>query len=182
MEPAKLNHIWEKCRANDRQAQFSLYQLFAPKLYAICIRYAQDEDEAQDILQNGFVRIFSKAEQFEGTGSLEGWIKKIMIHTAIEQFRKNKRQFIVRESDLANSYEHVKSYELDQMDYKDLLAMIKTLPLGYKTVFNLYAIEGYSHKEIAEMLEISEGNSKSQLSRARQWLKLRINKMEEQGI
>ncbi|MFZ4261798.1 RNA polymerase sigma factor [Sphingobacterium sp. HJSM2_6] len=182
MEPAKLNHIWEKCQANDRQAQFSLYQLFAPKLYAICIRYAQDEDEAQDILQNGFVRIFHKAHQFEGTGSLEGWIKKIMIHTAIEQFRKNKKQFIVRESDLNYSYEQFSSYELDQFEYKDLLAMIKTLPLGYKTVFNLYAIEGYSHKEIAEMLQISEGNSKSQLSRARQWLKARIIKMEEQGI
>ncbi len=175
-------HIWEKCKSKDRQAQTELYQLFAPKMYAVCLRYARDQDEANDILQNGFIKVFTKCELFEGKGSLEGWIRKVMVNTAIENHRKNKIRFLSTEELNPNEFEKTDSFSLNHLDYKDLLALIKKLPLGYRTVFNLYAIEGFNHKEIAEMLNISEGSSKSQLSRARTWLKERIIKMEELGI
>ncbi len=175
-------HIWEKCKSRDRQAQSELYKIFAPKMYAICLRYSRDQDEANDILQNGFIKVFNKCELFEGKGSLEGWIRRVMVNTAIENHRKNKVKFI--STDELSGHDMVLSSpsSLTNLNYKDLLELIKKLPIGYRTVFNLYAIEGYNHKEIGEMLEISEGSSKSQLSRARSWLKDRIEKMEELGI
>jgi len=119
---------------------------------------------------------------YEGKGSLEGWIRKVMVNTAIENHRKNKIRFLSTDELTGREIENAGSFSLNHLDYKDLLNLIKKLPLGYRTVFNLYAIEGYNHKEIADMLEISEGSSKSQLSRARTWLKERIQKMEELGI
>ncbi|OYD46338.1 RNA polymerase [Sphingobacterium cellulitidis] len=182
MEPNKVIQIWERCKSQDRQAQSELYQYFSAKMYALCIRYAKDQDDAADILQNGFIKVFKKCELFEGKGSLEGWIRKVMVNTAIESHRKNKVRFLSTEELTGHEIEQAGSFSLTHLDYKDLLALIKKLPMGYRTVFNLYAIEGYNHKEIAEMLEISEGSSKSQLSRARSWLKERIQKMEELGI
>lgn len=137
------------------------------------MRYANTTLEAEDILQNGFVKVFTKHHLYDGTGSLEGWVKRIMINVAIETHRKNKGKFV--ESIENNETLHLPSQVgTDQTGYKDLLALIQQLPTGYRTIFNLYAIEGYSHKEIADLLEISEGNSKSQLSRARQWLQNRL--------
>ncbi|OYD40543.1 RNA polymerase [Sphingobacterium cellulitidis] len=182
MEPNKVIQIWERCKSQDRQAQSELYQYFSAKMYALCIRYAKDQEDAADILQNGFIKVFKKCELFEGKGSLEGWIRKVMVNTAIESHRKNKVRFLSTEELTGHEIEQAGSFSLTHLDYKDLLALIKKLPMGYRTVFNLYAIEGYNHKEIAEMLEISEGSSKSQLSRARSWLKERIQKMEELGI
>lgn len=182
MEPKNVIQIWEKCKSKNRQAQSELYHLFSSKMYAVCLRYARDQDEASDILQNGFIKVFQKCELFEGTGSLEGWIRKVMVNTAIETYRKNKVQFLSTEDISGYEMNLSTSSSLHQLDYKDLLELIKQLPVGYRTVFNLYAIEGYNHKEIGEMLSISEGSSKSQLSRARTWLKDRIQKMEELGI
>lgn len=182
MEPNKVIQIWERCKSQDRQAQSELYQYFSAKMYALCIRYAKDQDDAADILQNGFIKVFRKCELFEGKGSLEGWIRKVMVNTAIESHRKNKVRFLSTDELTGQEIDQAGSFSLTHLDYKDLLALIKKLPMGYRTVFNLYAIEGYNHKEIAEMLEISEGSSKSQLSRARSWLKERIQKMEELGI
>lgn len=182
MEPYKVIQIWERCKSQDRQAQSELYQYFSAKMYALCIRYAKDQDDAADILQNGFIKVFKKCELFEGKGSLEGWIRRVMVNTAIESHRKNKVRFLSTDELTGHEIEQAGSFSLTHLDYKDLLALIKKLPMGYRTVFNLYAIEGYNHKEIAEMLEISEGSSKSQLSRARSWLKERIQKMEELGI
>jgi RNA polymerase sigma factor (sigma-70 family) len=175
-------HIWERCKSNDRQAQSELYNLFASKMYALCLRYARDQDEANDMLQNGFIKVFRKCEMYEGKGSLEGWIRRVMVNTAIESLRKNKIQFLSTDQLTAREMEFSSTASLNHLDYKDLLNIIKRLPMGYRTVFNLYAIEGYNHKEISEMLNISEGSSKSQLSRARNWLKERIQKMEELGI
>ena len=175
-------HIWERCRSQERQAQSELYHLFAPKMYAVCLRYARDKDEANDILQNGFIKVFSKCELYHGNGSLEGWIRRVIVNTAIEDLRKNKIKFLSTDDLPGNQIDYSSSSTLENLDYKDLLNLIKMLPMGYRTVFNLYAIEGYNHKEIAKMLEISEGSSKSQLSRARTWLKERIQKMEELGI
>lgn len=177
METVDLNKVWEECKVQNRKAQFDLYQYFSKKMYVLCLRYAHSTLEADDIMQNGFVKVFSKSKLFDGKGSLEGWIKRIMINTAIETQRKNKSRYAEPLED-KHSYELISSLGTDQTGYKDLLAIIHTLPLGYRTVFNLYAIEGYGHKEIAELLEISEGNSKSQLSRARQWLQRRLVKQE----
>lgn len=182
MEPGKVLHIWDRCKQNDRKAQAELYQLYASKMYAVCLRYARDNFEAEDMLQQGFIKVFNKGAQFEGTGVLEGWIRRIMVNTAIETYRRNKITFVSVESEAAISTADSSHFSLGHMDYKDLLKLVQELPIGYRTVFNLYAIEGYSHREIAEMLNISEGNSKSQLSRARAWLRERILKMEELGI
>lgn len=137
------------------------------------MRYAHTTLEAEDILQNAFVKIFTKHHLYDGKGSLAGWIKRIMVNTAIETYRTNKGKF-TEAIDSPDSMEVKSTIGTDQTGYKDLLALIQELPLGYRTIFNLYAIEGYSHKEIAHLLAISEGNSKSQLSRARQWLQLRL--------
>jgi RNA polymerase sigma factor (sigma-70 family) len=177
LENLSIDSIWKKCLIGDRKAQYHLYQLFSKKMYVVCLRYANDSLEAEDILQIGFVKVFTKSHLFSDHGSLEGWIRKIMVNTAIEIQRKNKISYVeTLESDhIQETPSHTHS---DHLHYKDLLSLVHQLPLGYRTVFNLYAIEGYAHKEIAEMLNISEGNSKSQLSRARQWLQTRLLKIE----
>lgn len=173
MENSNLNNLWQECKLQNRKAQEQLYSYFSKKMFAVCMRYAQSTMEAEDILQNGFVKIFMKHDTFDEKGSLEGWMKRIMVNTAIEIFRKNKGKITASIDD--NESIQIASYMVaDQMNYKDLLQLIQHLPLGYRTVFNLYAIEGYSHKEIAQLLDISEGSSKSQLSRARQWLQTKI--------
>ncbi|MBL1409685.1 RNA polymerase sigma factor [Sphingobacterium faecale] len=176
MENNNLNIIWQGCKKQDRKAQATLYDYFSKKMLAICMRYANTTLEAEDILQNGFVKVFTKHHLYDGTGPLEGWIKRIMINVAIETYRKNRKKNT--ESIEANdSLQLTSQIGTDQTTYKDLLTLVQQLPIGYRTVFNLYAVEGYAHKEIAEMLNISEGNSKSQLSRARQWLQSRLTKL-----
>lgn len=177
MENIDLNKVWEDCKVQNRKAQSQLYHYFSKKMHPVCLRYAHTTLEADDIMQNGFVKVFTKHHLFDGNGSLEGWIKRIMINTAIETHRKNKLNY----AEALNEDQHIKLVSqlgADQTSYKDLLAVIQMLPLGYKTIFSLYAIEGYTHKEIADLLEISEGNSKSQLSRARQWLQQKLVKLE----
>ncbi|WP_022829399.1 RNA polymerase sigma factor [Sphingobacterium paucimobilis] len=176
MENNNLYIIWQACKKEDRKAQAALYDYFSKRMLAVCMRYANTTLEAEDILQNGFVKIFTKHHLYDGVGSLEGWIKRIMINVAIETYRKNKEKNT--ESIEANDACQLTSQiGTDQTAYKDLLALVQQLPLGYRTVFNLYAIEGYTHKEIAEMLDISEGSSKSQLSRARHWLQSKLTKL-----
>ncbi|WP_437920590.1 RNA polymerase sigma factor [Sphingobacterium sp. LRF_L2] len=176
-----LDIIWTKCLKGDRKAQFQLYQLLSKKMYAVCIRYAPNEAAAKDILQLGFIKVFQKCHYFENKGSLEGWIRKIMVNTAIENHRKNNLSYLEPVDEQHHTIPSTDSSQ-DNLLYNDLLTLIKSLPIGYRTIFNLYAIEGYSHREIAEMLSISEGNSKSQLSRARQWLKDKLLKMEDLEI
>lgn len=176
-----LDTIWNACLAGNRKAQFQLYQTLSGRMFSVCMRYAQTEAEAEEILQTGFIKVFTKGQLFDNKGSLEGWIRKIMVNTAIELHRnKDRRSF----EPLAQDYAMPDSCSGSDvhLHYKDLLAMVTALPLGYRTVFNLYVIEGYSHKEIAEMLSISEGNSKSQLSRARQSLKEQLMKIENIGL
>ena len=173
MEKFELHTIWEGCKAQDRKAQALLYTHFSKKMYAVCLRYTRTTSEAEDILQNSFIKIFTKTHLYTGDGSLEGWIKRIIVHTAIENYRAQKIKFT---EDIA-SYEQVdlrSDIGLDQTSYKELLALIHQMPLGYRTIFNMYVIEGYSHKEIAEILTISEGNSKSQLARAKAWLQKKL--------
>jgi RNA polymerase sigma-70 factor (ECF subfamily) len=146
--------------------QYELYQRFAPKMYAVCLRYAGNTEEAEDILQEGFIKIFNKIGSFRSEGSFEGWIRRIFVNTAIEQFRKKtylKPITEVEENTVEGKYLSV----LDSLAEKDIIQLVQQLSPGYRTVFNMYVVEGYTHKQIAEALGISEGTSKSQLSRAK---------------
>lgn len=172
-----IDQLLEPCKRGERKAQELLYSLLAPKLYGICMRYARDDYEAQDILQVGFIKVFKSIASFRGEGSFEGWIRRIMVNVAVESYhkRRSSHEWV----DIETVHELTsEGFEMDGLEVQDLLALIRTLPEGFRMVFNMYAIEGYTHKDISEALNISEGTSKSQLSRARTWLKERIEIME----
>lgn len=166
------NHITNEadlikgCIAGERRMQEHLYQRFSPKMYAVCLRYASKAEDAQDILQDGFVKVFKNLHMYRGEGSFEGWIRRIFVNTAIEHYRRQVNLYPVTEGH-ENALEAKEVTAMDSLSMKDLMSIIQELSPGYKTVFNLYVIEGYSHKEIAEMIGISEGTSKSQLARAK---------------
>jgi len=168
-----LDEIIYKCREGNSKAQSELYRLFSPKMYGVCLRYAKDTANAEDILQEGFVRVFTKIEQFEFKGSFEGWLRRIMVNTALEKFRKHDRLYPVEEMQIYEATEWVEE-TISSISAAELMVMIQELPPRYRMVFNLYAIEGYSHLEIGEMMNISEGTSKSNLSRARMILQKKV--------
>ena len=171
------NDLLDGCKRADRRSQEQLYKLLGSKMLGVCMRYAKDSFEAEDMLQMGFVKVFQKVTEFRGDGSFEGWIRRIMVNTAIEIYRKNQRMLNV--VDINEVYDEPQvTFDMNGLEAKDLLKLVQQLSTGYKMVFNLYAIEGYSHKEIAEHLGITEGASKSQLSRARSVLKEKLMKME----
>jgi len=155
------------CIDNNLNAQKLLYDQFAKKMMGVCLRYSESVAEAQDILQEGFIKIFEKINSYNASGSLEGWIKKVMINTALDNFRRTKYER--RNIEIDKEEIQIPSEEEihDNISAKYLLNMIQKLPAGYRAVFNMFAIEGYSHKEIGEMLNISESTSKSQYARAR---------------
>lgn len=163
---AQLEEIIYKCREGNNGAQTALYRLFSAKMYGVCLRYAKDTGDAEDILQEGFLRVFTKINQFEFKGSFEGWMRRIMVNTALEKFRKHDRLYPVEEMKIYESTEFVEE-TISSITAGDLMRIIQELPPRYRMVFNLFAIEGYSHLEISEMMNISEGTSKSNLSRAR---------------
>jgi RNA polymerase sigma-70 factor (ECF subfamily) len=157
------------CQKNDRTAQQQLYASYSGKMYALCCRYVKSKMEAEDVLVTAFTKVFDKIDQFKNEGSFEGWIRRIVVNEALTWIRKNRSLYL--ETDLEKAdYEPDYDQLSDQLETEDLLRMIQALPTGYQLVFNLYAIDGYSHKEIAEHLNISENTSKSQLSRARVYL------------
>jgi RNA polymerase sigma-70 factor (ECF subfamily) len=154
------------CLENDRRMQQELYNRFAPKMYGVCLRYTGNADDAQDVLQDGFVKVFRKLDSFRSEGSFEGWIRRVFVNTAIEHFRRKHYMQPVTERE-ENTLESKTLTALDGLSEKDILKLVQELAPGYRAVFNLYVVEGYAHKEIAEMLGITEGTSKSQLSRAK---------------
>src|ERR1700712_3238701 len=173
-----IEDLVKRCKANERKAQELLYKHFASKMMGVCLRYATDRMEAEDMLQNGFIKVFQKIDDYRGDGSFEGWIRRIMVHSSIEYYRKYHKMVQLVDIEDAAAYTSVDSSSLSKLAANDLMALIHQLAPGYRIVFNLYAIEGYSHREIAEMTGISEGASKSQLSRARAVLKEQVIKME----
>jgi RNA polymerase sigma-70 factor (ECF subfamily) len=154
------------CIEGNRKMQEELYNRFSPRMYAVCLRYAGNAEEAEDILQEGFIKIFKKLDSFRSEGSFEGWVRRIFVNTAIEHFRRKRYLTPVTEKE-ENTIEGKYISVLDELAEKDILALVQELSPGYRTVFNMYVVEGYTHKEIADMLGISEGTSKSQLSRAK---------------
>ncbi|HET9057906.1 MAG TPA: RNA polymerase sigma factor [Chitinophagaceae bacterium] len=158
------------CIEGNRRMQEILYQRFSPKMYGVCLRYAGSANDAQDLLQEGFIKVYNSLSKFRGEGSFEGWLRRIFVNTAIEHFRRKVNLRKIQEIEHTN-IEDRSLTALDHLGEKDILNLIMDLSPGYRTVFNLYVIEGYSHKEIAEMMGISEGTSKSQLARAKNILR-----------
>lgn len=154
------------CLKGNRRMQEELYRRYSPKMYAVCLRYASNAEEAQDILQEGFIKVFKKMDSFRGDGSFEGWMRRVFVNTAIEHFRRRRYLMPVTERE-ENTIEGKYTSALDDLGAKDIMALVQELSPGYRTVFNMYVVEGYTHKEIGDILGISEGTSKSQLSRAK---------------
>jgi len=163
-----LNQLIENCRINDTKAQGELYKLFSSKLFSVCLKYSRNYAEAEDNLQDAFLTIFDKIEQYKSKGSFEGWLKRITINTVLQRYR-NEKVFDIINENVADEVE----LEIDEnyVPLEYLLKIIQELPDRYRLVFNLYVLDGYSHKEIAVMLSINVGTSKSNLARARQILK-----------
>jgi len=164
----------EKAREGDRRAQKAIYDALASKMYALCIRYMGDRETAEDVLQDGFVTLFAKLDTYTGEGSFEGWARKIFVNTALMSLRKND---VLKESDEMDSARGVTSEApsaVQDIGYKELCKMISELPAGFRTVFNMYVVEGYSHQDIADALGISVNTSRSQLLRARAMLQAKI--------
>jgi len=169
----------DECLKGKSIAQQKLFEMFAPKMMGVCLRYMKSTDEAEDVLQEGFIKVFSKLSGFQRNGSLEGWVRRIMVNTALDQIRKNEK-FSNSSSISDQLYKfQIDDYTFENLAAEDLLAMINAMPDGYKVVFNMFAIEGYSHKEISNTLGISENTSKSQYSRARAFLR---EKLEVQNV
>ncbi|MDR9457548.1 MAG: sigma-70 family RNA polymerase sigma factor [Salegentibacter sp.] len=166
-----LEKLIQKCKKQDIKAQEELYRLYAQRLFGVCLKYSTNYQQAEDNLQDGFLTIFKKISQYQDKGSFEGWMKRIIINTALQKYRKEKYLDIINE-DLLEEQE----IEIDEEDLSVdfLLKLIQELPPRYREVFNLYALDGYSHKEISGLLNISQGSSKSNLARARGILKERI--------
>jgi RNA polymerase sigma factor (sigma-70 family) len=165
-----------RCLDNDPKAQRELYKQFAPKMFGICLRYAKNQMEAEDVLQEGFIKVFRYLKNYRNEGSLEGWVRRTMVNTAINYYKKKikyQKDVSLDQTEPINTEEES---AIDKLSAKELLDLIRALPDGYRMVFNLNVIEGYTHKEIGEMLKISENTSKSQLSRARGVLQDKLKK------
>jgi RNA polymerase sigma factor (sigma-70 family) len=173
-----IDDLVKRCKANERKAQELLYKQFASKMLGVCFRYATDRMEAEDMLQNGFIKVFQKIADYRDEGSFEGWVRRIMVHSSIEYYRKHNKMLQVADLEDASQEPSDNPLATANIAAKDLLILIQRLSPGYRIVFNLFAIEGYSHKEIAAITGITEGASKSQLSRARAVLKQQIIKLE----
>jgi RNA polymerase sigma-70 factor (ECF subfamily) len=169
----------EKCLENDPRAQEFLYKRFSRRMYGVCLRFARNTLEADDILQEGFIKVFTFLKDFRQDGSFEGWIRRTFVNTAINYYHSKENEWKETSIDKAESVQSVSEDALDKISAADLLEIIRELPEGYRMVFNLYVIDGYTHQEIAEMLHISESTSKSQLSRARMALQERLEKRKK---
>ena len=159
--------ILEGCLRNDSVAQRELYNTYSPKMLAVCFRYAHSREDAEDMLQEAFIKVFTQLRTFENRGSFEGWIRRIVVHTCINTLKKNKKfnesVDLIHAASISIREETVPAV----VQVKQIVDCIRSLPIGYRTVLNLYAIEGYSHREIAQLLDIEESTSRSQFTRAK---------------
>lgn len=181
LKSSKEKRMVKGCRQGKPKYQKMLYEYYYGKMMSLCLRYAQNRDEAADILHEGYIKVFKNIANFKEEGSLEGWIRRIMINTAINHYHKHKKHLVNSSiedeyQELAETTENAEGI-LQKMSYEDILKLIRALPPAYQTVFSLHAIEGYNHREIAEMLGISEGTSKSNLAKARHKLQVQVNEL-----
>jgi len=181
MSPLSLNKHTENeiialCIKGDRNACRQLFTMYSGKMMALCYRFSRDRSEAEDMLQEGFVRIFDKLNLFSGQGSLESWMRRVMINNALKYKQKHVTKYNYSEIENFHIYDPNPSI-IDELSKEEIIRLVQSMPAGYKTVFNLYVIEGYSHKEIANMLEIGESTSRSQLVKARTLLKEKLTNL-----
>ena len=169
-----LESLIEGCRRHDPRAQRGLYDLLAPSMLSLCQRYMKDKEVAKDVLQDGFVTLFEKLSTYKNEGAFEGWARKIFVNTALMQLRRNDALKFSDNIEDSQAMQMTHSNTLEKIGADEIFRLVSSMPDGFRTVFNLYVIEGYSHDEIAKMLSITEGGSRSQLSRARAWLQSKI--------
>ena len=165
----------EGCRKGDRRAQKALYETYSRKMMSVCLRYVSDWETARDLLQDGFLKVFTHLDSYSGNGSFEGWLRKIFVNSALEYLRPSD---ILREStelDQTAELTQTDCSPLSDISAAELMKLVQSLPAGFRTIFNLFAIEGYSHKEISERLQITESTSRSQYARAKQLLQRKVN-------
>jgi RNA polymerase sigma-70 factor (ECF subfamily) len=174
---AKEEELITGCRKRECNAQKAVYDTYSSKMYGLCYRYLKDAMEAEDVLIVAFTRVFERIDQFKGEGSFEGWIRRIVVNEALTCLRKRRTMHLETELEEADYQLDYRNLE-DHLEAEDLIQLINALPTGYRIVFNMYAIDGYSHKEIADSLGISENTSKSQLSRARTYLQKALKEQE----
>lgn len=172
-----LEQVLANCKKGDRRAQKAVYDMLAPKMLALCLRYMGERQLAEDVLQDGFVTLFSKLGTYLGDGSFEGWARKIFVNTALMSLRKT--DVLKQSEDVEAAWNSADNSPgaVDRISYEELLKMVAELPVGFRTVFNMYVVEGFSHKEIAAELGISEVTSRSQLSRAKAMLQEKIKNL-----
>lgn len=168
-----LKKIIKKCGSGDARAQAKLYEMFAPKMFGVCLRYAKDSTEAEDNLQEGFIRVFTYVSKFRHEGSFEGWMRRIMVNVSLEKFRKQHSIYPVEDVTIYESQNYTEDI-IDKISAGELIELIQDLTPRYRMVFNLYVMEGLNHKEISEKMNITEGTSKSNLSRAREILQRKV--------
>jgi RNA polymerase sigma-70 factor (ECF subfamily) len=172
-EPYDEISLIKACSSGDNKAFKKIYDIHSGTMYSICLRYMNNEDEAKDALQEGFIKVFKNISKFSFSGSFEGWMKRIFVNTSIEQIRKRKIHLDVTELN-SNEMKLTAKIETGAMDAEKMMLLVQALPEGYKTVFNMFVVDGYSHKEISEHLGINENTSKSQLFKARKQLQERL--------
>ena len=171
----------EKCLNNDTLAQKQMYEWLSPRMFAVCLRYAGDREDARDILHDGFITLFEKLGGYKGEGSFEGWARRIFVPAALMHLRKKD---VLKHSEQLEDFSAEITYDagvIEKMDAKVRMELVQQMPDGFRTVFNMYAVEGYSHQEIAKELGITEGGSRSQLSRAKIWLKEKLKEYNIDG-
>ena len=168
-----------ECIKGNQMAQKALFDSFSPKFFALCLRYMNSSYDAEDVLQEGMVKIFTKLPEYKGKGSFEGWMRRIIVNTCLDQIRKNQKLKLDVSIDKEEYKLSMNANILENMSANELIEEIKKMPPGYRVVFNMFAIEGYSHQEIAEKLGVKESTSKSQYLRARAYLKERIEKIND---
>ena len=171
--------ILDGCKKNDTGAQKALFDKYSARMMGLCIRYSGNKEEAEDILQDGFIKVCEKLEQYSGKGSLGGWISTVMVNTALVHLRKKKKEGYATDINDATGIDTKDVDVLSKMRADELMELIRRMPSGYRTVFNLFAIEGYGHKEIAILLNVSESTSKSQFFKAKIYLRKQIEKLEK---
>lgn len=172
------DELIKACIDNNSRAQKTLFETYSPRLMGVCMRYAEDRDAAQDMLQDGFIKIFQKLSAYKGSGSFGGWAHRTMVNTCLDAIRKNSKFKYAVDIEDAEHLVQIKETAYSDIRTKELLKLIQALPEGYKVVFNMFAIEGYGHKEIAEELDIAENTSKSQYRKARLWLQRELKALD----
>ena len=173
------DELIKPCLQNNQRAQKILFDTHSPRLMGVCLRYANNRAEAQDMLQDGFIKIFQKLDSFSGDGAFGGWMHRLVVNTCLDRIRKNKKMGFTVEIENESADWSVQEDALSQLRTKELLDLIQQLPEGYRLVFNMFAIEGYGHKEIAVKLDIAESTSKSQFRKAKMWLQNAIERTDK---